>query len=203
MIGRLRGQLLSIDESVVVIDVGGVGYEVELTTAARAALPRCGEPVDVYTHLNVREDAHYLFGFHGALERDLFRLLIKVSNVGPRLAMTVLSGIGPEDLAQCVRDNDVGRLTKLPGVGRKTAERLVMELKDRLDALAIEPRTVASTPRRLAVPRVVEEAESALVQLGYRPAEASRAVNGVFVEGLTTEEVVRRALRRMLVVHET
>ena len=202
MIGRLRGQLVSIDDATVVIDVGGVGYEVELTTAARAALPRCGEAVEVYTHLNVREDAHYLFGFHGALERDLFRLLIKVSNVGPRLAMTVLSGIGPEDLAQCVHDNDAARLTKLPGIGRKTAERLVMELKDRIDALKIEPRSTAAAPRRIAMPRVIEEAESALVQLGYRPAEASRAVNGVFAEGLTTEEVVRNALRRM-VVHET
>jgi Holliday junction DNA helicase RuvA len=155
--------------------------------------------VDLYTHLNVREDAHYLFGFHDALERDLFRLLIKVSNVGPRLAMTVLSGIAPEDLTHCVREGDVGRLTKLPGIGRKTAERLVMELKDRIDKLGVVPRAAPSAPRRLAVPRVVEEAESALVQLGYRPVEASRAVNGVFVEGLSTEDVVRQALRRMVV----
>jgi Holliday junction DNA helicase RuvA len=199
VIGRLRGQLLSIDDMTAVIDVGGVGYEVELTTAARAALVRVGDAVDLYTHLNVREDAHYLFGFHDALERDLFRLLINVSNVGPRLAMTVFSGIAPEDLTQCVREGDVGRLTKLPGIGRKTAERLVMELKDRVDKLGVVQRAASSAPRRLAVPRVVEEAESALVQLGYRPVEASRAVNGVFVEGLSTEDVVRQALRRMVV----
>ena len=202
MIGRLSGRLLSIEEAIVVIDVGGVGYEVELTTAARAALPRNGEPVAIYTHLNVREDAHTLFGFADVLERDLFRLLIKVSNVGPRLAMTVLSGIDAGDLIGCVRENDAARLTKLPGIGRKTAERLVMELKDRVDKLPSVPRAASNAPRRIAVPRVVEEAESALVTLGYRPAEASRAVNGVFVDGLSTEEVVRQALRRM-VVQET
>lgn len=198
MIGRLSGRLLSVDETIVVIDVAGVGYEVELTSAARAVLPRTGEPVELYTHLNVREDAHYLFGFRDALERDLFRLLIKVSNVGPRLAMTVLSGIEPGDLVACVRDNDPSRLTRLPGVGRKTAERLVMELKDRIEKLPVVQRTVSNVPRRITVPRVIEEAESALVGLGYRPAEASRAVNGVFVEGLSTEEVVRQALRRMV-----
>jgi len=198
VIGRLRGSLLAIDEHCIVVDAAGVGYEVDVTTATRAVLPRVGETVQLYTHLSVREDAHTLFGFHSSLERDLFRMLIKVSNVGPRLALTLLSGIDAEDLVACVRDNDIARLVKLPGIGRKTAERLVIELKDRIDRLAVAPRAAGGPSRRNGASRIVEEAESALVQLGYRPAEASRAVNGAYEDGLSTEDVVRRALQRMV-----
>jgi hypothetical protein len=122
VIGRIRGQLLAVEENIVIIDVNGVGYEVEV---AESMLLRttAGQPIELYTHLSVREDAHLLFGFTTVAERDLFRTLIKVSGVGPRLALALLSGMPVAEFARCVRDNDIGRLVKLPGVGKKTAER--------------------------------------------------------------------------------
>lgn len=196
MIGRIKGILAARDEAMVVVDVAGVGYEIELTNVARGALPAVGETVSIFTHLVIREDAHALFGFGNLAERDLFRALIKISGIGPKLAMTLLSGIDVSDFVHCVRDGDITRLTKVPGVGRKTAERLVVELKDRIEKMVHVP--VSATPRRQAEgARVVEEAERALIALGYKPTEASRAINGAFEVGRSTEEVVRAALKRM------
>jgi holliday junction DNA helicase RuvA len=198
MIGRIRGKLLVRDEDAILVDVAGVAYEIEVTPNTSSTLPALGADVALHTHLCIREDAHLLFGFANVAERDLFRQLIKVGGVGPRLALAVLSGMGVADLSRCIRDADIARLVKLPGVGRKTAERLVVELRDRIDTLVGVPdevRPAATTAGR----QVLEEAERALVRLGYRPAEASRAVGNAYSDGQSTEDVVRAALKNMAV----
>jgi Holliday junction DNA helicase RuvA len=196
MIGRIKGILAARDDAMIVVDVAGVGYEIELTNAARSTLPAVGELVAVFTHLVIREDAHALFGFASLAERDLFRSLIKVAGIGPKLALTLLSGIDVTEFVRCVREGDVSSLTRLPGVGRKTAERLVVELKDRIERMANVPHGISRRHTGSSA-RVVEEAERALIALGYKPTEASRAIDGAFVVGHTTEEVVRAALKRM------
>src|SRR5262245_5053954 len=197
MIGRIRGKLISLDEHTILVDVGGVGYEMEVTANTLAALPGVGHDVIVHTHLSVREDAHSLFGFASSSERDLFRTLIKINGVGPKLALTLLAGLDVVELARCIRDGDVARLVKLPGIGKKTAERLVVELKDRIDKLVTIPDVARPRAVEGATRIVIEEAERALIQLGYRPAEASRAIGGAYVQGHSTEDVVRIALKRM------
>jgi Holliday junction DNA helicase RuvA len=198
MIGRIRGQLLVRDEDAILVDVAGVAYEIEVTPNTLAALPALGADVALHTHLCIREDAHLLFGFASVEERNLFRQLIKVGGIGPRLALALLSGMGVADLARCIRDADVARLVKLPGVGRKTAERLVVELRDRIDGLVRVPVT-SPLVESVAGRHVLEEAELALVRLGYRPAEASRAVGNAYCDGQSIEEVVRAALKSMAV----
>ena len=197
MIGRIRGKLISLDEHTILVDVGGVGYEMEVTANTLAALPGVGHDVVVHTHLSVREDAHSLFGFASASERDLFRTLIKINGVGPKLALTLLAGLDVVELARCIRDADVARLVKLPGIGKKTAERLVVELKDRIEKLVAIPDVVRPRAAEPATRLVIEEAERALIQLGFRPAEASRAIGGAYEHGHSTEDVVRIALKRM------
>ena len=197
MIGRIRGKLISLDEHTILVDVGGVGYEMEVTANTLAALPGVGNDVVVHTHLSVREDAHSLFGFASGSERDLFRTLIKINGVGPKLALTLLAGLDVVELARCIRDGDVARLVKLPGIGKKTAERLVVELKDRIDKLVTIPDVARPRAVEGATRIVIEEAERALIQLGYRPAEASRAIGGAYAPGHSTEDVVRIALKRM------
>jgi holliday junction DNA helicase RuvA len=196
MIGRIRGNLVSRDEHTVLVDVAGVGYELEVTPNTLSTLPGNGHDVVLFTHLSIREDAHSLFGFVSVGERDLFRTLIKISGVGPKLALTLLSGMDVADLARCIRDSDVARLVKLPGIGRKTAERLVVELKDRIDRLVRIPETARSRSGD-ASRLVIEEAERALIALGYRPAQASRAISNAYVQGHSTETVVRTALKSM------
>lgn len=195
MIGRLRGILLWKHAPYVLIDVQGVGYEVEVPFSTFFKLPAVGQEAVLHTHLIVREDAHILYGFASETDRGLFRDLIKVNGVGAKMAAAILSGIAVDDFVRCVRDNDVARLVKLPGVGRKTAERLVMEMRDRL-----EGRTAAAPAVKLeagappAAANAVNDAISAMIALGYKPAEASRMVLRVEGEGLSTEEIIRRAL---------
>ena len=198
MIGRLTGTLLAVDEATILIDVGGVGYEVDITATTLTQLPGIGGPVTVHTHFNVREDDQSLFGFHSREERDLFRSLIRVNGVGPRVALGLLSGISVADFARCVADKDIGRLTKVPGIGKKTAERVVIDLEGRVEHLVVSFPTERAAAGAGAASRVVEEAESALIALGYRPVEASRAVGDAFEEGFSTEEVVRVALKKMV-----
>jgi holliday junction DNA helicase RuvA len=196
MIGRIRGKLVALDEHAILVDVAGVGYELEVTPNTVSALPPLGQDVVLHTHLSIRDDAHLLYGFDSVGERDLFRLLIRISGVGPKLALTLLSGMDVADLARCIRDSDVARLVKLPGIGRKTAERLVVELRDRIDRLVRVPDE--ARPRVGAGARhVLEEAERALIALGYRPAEATRAVGNAYISGNSTEDVVRAALKNM------
>ncbi len=198
MIGRLRGTLLAKDDDTVLVDVNGVGYELEITPDTLSRMPAVGADVALYTHLVIRDDAHLLYGFASVGERDLFRQLIKCSGVGPKLGMALLAGLPVAELARCIRDSDVARLVKLPGVGKKTAERLVVELRDRIESLVQMPEHSRTQPGDGAR-HVVEEAERALIALGYRPAEASRAVGNAYEAGRTTEEVVRAALKRMAV----
>ncbi len=201
MIGRIQGVLLEVDPPHVLVDVQGVGYEVELPTSALYNLPPKGERVVLHTHYVVREDAHLLYGFLARRDRELFRLLIRVNSVGPKLALTILSGFEPKAFVHVVEDNNISALTKLPGVGRKTAERLLVEMRDRLKDWYAEVGTDVSLSRLegavTGAGRDLDEAQAALVALGYKPAEAARAVTAVAKEGMATEAIIREALRGM------
>ena len=198
MIGRLRGTLLEKQPPQLLLDVGGVGYEVSAPMTTFYELPETGNEVTLHTHLAVREDAHVLYGFLREQDRALFRNLIKVSGVGPKLALAILSGMSADEFAGCVHGGNSAALTKLPGVGKKTAERLVIEMKDRLKdwqgaALPGAVAGAAATPASDAV----KDAISALVGLGYKPQEASKMVSRLECEGLSSEEVIRLALKSM------
>lgn len=190
MIGRIDGNLVEVNDQTALIDVAGMGYEVEISIPALAALPRAGGQVVLFTHFIVRDDAQLLYGFSSRGERDLFRALLRISGVGPRLALSVISSVDIGDLALAAAQNDVSRLVQVPGVGRKTAERLLLDLKDRLADLDI----AAPGRPRAAPPAAVAEAEGALVALGYKAGEAARAVASVDGEDLSAEQVVRKAL---------
>lgn len=204
MIGRLQGILIEKSPPHLLIDVNGVGYEVDAPMTTFYQLPKNGETVILHTHLVVREDAQQLFGFASLKERTLFRILIRVNGVGPKLALTILSGIEPAAFVRCIENQDVSTLVKLPGVGKKTAERLVIEMRDRLkefdDRAAIQA-VAGQAP--LSVDQVgsdendpVQEAVAALIALGYKPQEASRAV--AQVEGDDSATLIRLALKGMV-----
>ena len=198
MIGRLQGVLLRKEPPALMLDVGGVGYELEAPMTTFYELPAVGERVTLYTHLVVREDAHLLYGFVREAQRRLFRELLKVNGVGPRVALAVLSGLSDEEFSRCVADEDIARLTKVPGIGRKTAERLVIEMRDQLPKdIPIPASTATAGPVVPGDP--VSEAVSALVALGYKPNEASRAVRSASTKGLSAEEIIRQALKGMAV----
>ena len=196
MIGRLHGILLEKQPPQLLLDVNGVGYDVQAPMTTFYELPVTGSEVTLHTHLAIREDAHVLYGFLREQDRTLFRSLIKVSGVGPKLALAILSGVSADEFVACVHREDSGALTKLPGVGKKTAERLVVEMKDRLKEWqgAVLP-SGAATQVSVRPTDAVKDAISALVSLGYKPQEASRMVSQVECEGLTSEEVIRLALR--------
>lgn len=193
MIGRLRGKLLHKEPPSLLIDVGGVGYELEAPMTTFYDLPALGATITLYTHMVVRDDAQLLYGFSREPQRRLFRSLIKVSGIGPRVALAILSGLSEHEFVQCISTEDITRLSQAPGVGRKTAQRLVVEMRDQaFMASGVRPVVGAE-----AVPQdPIAEAVSALVALGYRPSEASRAVQGVSPTGLTTEDIIRHALKR-------
>ena len=193
MIGFLRGVLVAKSPPGLTVDVGGVGYDVEAPMSTFYALPPVGEQVRMLTHLAVREDAQTLYGFGTEAERRLFRNLLKISGVGPRSALAILSGVSVDAFAQCVRSEDIAALTRIPGVGRKTAERLVIEMRDRLDVPAgVE---LAGAPRALAGQTAIEgEAFSAMLALGYKAAEATRLIK-LAGSAATTEDLIRRALQ--------
>jgi Holliday junction DNA helicase RuvA len=202
MIGRLTGTLALKQPPALMIDVGGVGYELEAPLSSFYDLPETGETVTLFVHPVVREDAHLLFGFARESERRLFRALLRVSGVGARMALAVLSGMSADEFARCIESDDVTALTKLPGIGKKTAERLVVEMRDRLqdselhDALPAAPGQPAAADAPAAEGgNPVGDAVSALVALGYRSSEANRMIRGVDTTDLTTEEIIRRALR--------
>lgn len=203
MIGRLRGVLLAKQAPELLLDVGGIGFEVHVSLATFYELPAVGERVELYTHHVVREDAQLLFGFLEQRERSLFRSLIKVNGVGPRLALTILSGMEPDRFVAAVLGNDSAALVKLPGVGRKTAERLLVEMRDKLNEWdgSTVAATATATPAagERALPYQLDEAESALLGLGYKPQEASRAVAAAAGKGpQSTEQLIRLALQGML-----
>jgi Holliday junction DNA helicase RuvA len=205
MIGRLQGLLLTKDDNEILLDVQGVGYEVEVPASTLVMLPEPGNNTVLYTHFVVREDAQQLYGFIDLKERALFRLLIKVNGVGPKLALGLLSHMEGGKFVSCVMNNDVNALVKLPGVGRKTAERLIIEMRDRLKEWELEygkPDEVAISPRATRTDSL-QEAESALISLGYKPLEASRAIvhaaNSLETDNQphTTEQLIRLALRNL------
>jgi Holliday junction DNA helicase RuvA len=193
MIGSVHGRIASKTPPQLTVEVGGLGYELEAPMSTFFLLPAVGEEVRLLTHLVVREDAHILYAFATENERRLFRSLIKVSGVGPKIALALLSGISVEAFALCVQNQDIAALTRVPGIGRKTAERLVVEMRDRLGPAA-DPATfaVASTP---AAANPEAEAFGALVALGYRPAEATRLLKAAGPGTHSTEELIRRALQ--------
>ena len=200
MIGRLRGTLAEKQPPHLLLDVDGVGYEVEVPMTTLYRLPAQGEVVTLHTHLVVREDAHLLYGFGEKRERELFRELIRLNGVGPKLALALMSSLEVDELVRCVQAQDTSVLVKVPGVGKKTAERLLVELKDRFKAWENLP-TISPLvlPNQAAGAASAEaDAVSALVALGFKPQEASRAVAAVEGEDLSSEELIRRALKGMV-----
>ncbi len=197
MIGFLRGKLAAKHPPVLLLDVGGVGYEVEAPMSTFYGLPGVGADVMLHTHLVVREDAHILFGFGTERERSLFREVIKISGVGPRIALGILSGITVDEFHRCVEAQDAAALTRIPGIGRKTAERLIIEMRDRLKVLATgQPFEVRGAAGATATgPNPQAEAFSALVALGYKPAEVTRLLQKIDPSVTTTEDLIRHALR--------
>ena len=200
MIGFLRGILVYKAAPFLVLDVQGVGYEVEAPMTTFYDLPAINQEIKLHTHLVVREDAHILFGFSAEAERSLFRTLIKVNGVGPKLALTILSGQSAEEFHRCIHDNDIQALVRLPGVGKKTAERLVIEMRDRLpnlgDAVITDAAILGSAARLVGNPK--QEAVNALCSLGYKPLDASKMVQNISAEGKTCEDIIRQALQGAL-----
>lgn len=195
MIGFLRGIIVDKQPPLLVIDVNGVGYEIYAPMSTFYLLPELQQSVTLLTHLVVREDAHLLYGFYQRQERELFRALIKVNGVGPKLALSILSGITTHEFVQCVQDNDVSRLIHIPGIGKKTAERLVIETRDALAHWATEAATVTTFSIEQ---RYIQDAVSALTTLGYKPNEAQRAIKQVQHQGRSSEELIRLALQKMV-----
>lgn len=194
MIGFLRGVLVAKQPPSLLVDVRGVGYEVDAPMSTFYSLPEPGAEVLLYTHLTIREDAHSLFGFITETERALFRTLIKVNGVGARLALGILSSLSTEEFHRAVEYQDTARLVRLPGVGKKTAERLIIELRDRLPA----PGTVTLPGTgTLAAPAAspAEDAASALIALGFKPQDANALIRKIACEGKTSEEIIRLALQ--------
>lgn len=200
MIASLRGTLTEKEGSLCVVEAAGVGYLVQVSTHTAAKLPDVDEPVFLHTHQVVREDALMLFGFTDLEERRLFELLITVSGIGPKVALAVLSGLQPQALARAIREENLTSLVAIPGVGRKTAERLVVELRDKLDVMALASGA-APAPAQGVLPRAerYQDAVAALVRLGYSASQAQEAVRNVAEGGetLSLEDLVRRALARL------
>ena len=197
MIGRLRGEIVFKQPPYLMVDVKGVGYELESPISTFYNLPPEGDQVTLFTHLAVREDAHVLYGFANESERALFRILLRVSGVGAKMALAILSGMSAGEFASCIQSNDTAALMRLPGIGKKTAERLVIELRDRLERSdsSISSQLHGSNHSAAVGTSPVTDAIGALVALGYKPAEANRMVRAVQSEGLESEAIIRAALK--------
>ena len=208
MIGRLSGELIEKQPPQLLLDVSGVGYEVEASMNTFYKLPQTGARVTLHTHFVVREDAQLLYGFIDKEERTLFRALIKVNGVGPKMALSILSGINPEAFVRCVHDEDSTALVKVPGVGKKTAERLIVEMKDKVkDIILSDPAEftldggMPMAMEQAVNDQAVTEAESALVALGYKPVQATKSVaqaGKALGVGASSEELIRAALKSMV-----
>ncbi len=202
MIGKIRGIILEKQPPELVVDVHGIGYEVNASMSTFYQLPECGQEVNLFTHLIVREDAHLLFGFYTQDERHLFRTLLKVNGVGPRLALTILSSTTPEGFVSSVLNNDTASLVRLPGVGKKTAERLVIEMRDKVadwkTPILTPIEEDGGKPKGSRRHNMLQDAISALIALGYKPQEANRTVTKIDDGIASSEELIRRALREMM-----
>ena len=203
MIGRLKGTLLTKQPPTLLLDVNGVGYEVDAPMSTFYQLPDIEQEVILHTHLVVREDVQQLCGFATTTERSMFRSLIKINGVGPKLALSILSAISANDFARCIQDSDTATLVRLPGVGKKTAERLVIEMRDKLKDWQTD--TTASDKSAVGMIEIthvvdpVEEAVSALIALGYKPPQASRMVTQIDSRDLTSEDIIRDALKASII----
>jgi len=197
MIGRLRGEIVSKHPPRLMLDIGGVGYELEAPMSTFYDLPPVGESVTLVTHLTVREDAWILYGFLREEDRTLFRNLLKVSGVGARMALAILSGMDAQRFALCVRQEDIAALIRLPGIGKKTAQRLVIDMRDRVDAVpARSPAGIAAgLPVGGAGNSALTDAVDALTALGYRPADADRMARAADDGTKNSEEIIRAALK--------
>ncbi len=193
MIGRLSGALIEKNPPSILVNVQGVGYEVDVPMSTFYGLPDVGEPVELHTHFVVREDAQLLFGFGTVRERALFRALLKVNGVGAKVALSILSGLSAEEFFQCVAAKDAVTLTRVPGIGKKTAERLLVEMQDKVDALA-GGSVQQGLPTEPAL-SVRSQASEALLALGYKAAEAKRLLDKTAVDGQSVEDMIRAALR--------
>ncbi len=202
MIGRLKGVLVEKQSPQLVIDVQGVGYEVEAPLSTLFRLPALGQSVELYTHFVVREDAQLLFGFFTKEERALFRTLIRVNGVGPKMGIAILSGIDADDFARCINQDDTGALVRIPGVGKKTAERLIVEMRDKMrdwlpadGGFALQGEGPADSDNS-----ALQEAESALISLGYKPAQAAKAVAQArqLLGSGNVEALIRQSLKSMV-----
>jgi len=197
MIGRIRGNLVYKQPPLILVEVGGVGYEIQVPMTTLFQLPELGAQVSLVTHFVVREDAQLLYGFIDERDRTLFRQLIKVNGVGPKLALTILSGMDASSFVRCIQRDDISSLVALPGVGKKTAERLLIEMRDKLkDWLALANESDGTVATSVAVMDIVGDAEGALIALGYKPVEASRMVAAINDDTITdSEELIRLALK--------
>ena len=196
MIGRLRGELVAKEPPLLLLDVNGVGYDVEAPMSTFYDLPGLGQQVVLFTHLAIRDDAHVLYGFTTESERALFRPLLKVSGVGAKMALAILSCMSADEFSSYVEAGDTAALVRLPGIGKKTAERLIVEMRDRLEKLDLVSGT--SVPRAASVqrePDPVADAVGALIALGYKPNDASRMVRSIDSDGLSSEEIIRASLK--------
>ena len=197
VIGRISGTLLSAQPPILLIDIGGLGYEVEAPMSVFYDLPDIGQTVTLVTHLQVKDDGHTLFGFSGESQRQLFRNLLKVSGIGAKLALTILSGMPTDELVLLVSSGDAVGLTRLPGIGKKTAERLIIELRDKLEGLPMSTGSASGVPGS-AQPGAMAEAIQALQSLGYKPRECHSMVHAVATEKMSAEIIIREALKSMV-----
>ncbi|PKI17476.1 Holliday junction branch migration protein RuvA [Colwellia sp. 12G3] len=211
MIGRLRGTLVEKNSPEILIECAGVGYEVTMPMTSIYALPELDQQAIIYTHFVVREDAQLLYGFANKVERKLFRLLIKVNGVGPKLALAILSNMSADQFVSCVRHDDITAIVKIPGVGKKTAERLLIEMRDRLkDWQAQQIHLVSDDgvmPEQFSADLSLDstfisdnkgDAINALLSLGYKQVQADKAVKSVYNRGMSSENIIRDALKSML-----
>ena len=196
MIGRLQGKVLEKQAPDLLIDVQGVGYEVLVSLNTFFDIPEVGSVVTLHTHFVVREDNQQLYGFTQLSERSLFRNLVKVNGVGPKMALAILSGMSANDFALCVHNNDIATMVKVPGVGKKTAERLLIEMRDKIGD--IDASSAGSAGASDSQSDIAQEAESALIALGYKPADAAKIINRVADQSITdASQLIRLALKSM------
>ena len=198
MIGLLRGKVAHKQPPVLILDVQGVGYELQAPMSTFYQLPTEDEPVTLYTHLAVREDAQLLYGFANLAERTLFRTLIRINGVGGKMALAILSGMSHTEFTQAIQTGNVAALTRLPGVGKKTAERLILDMKDRLPGTTIPAQPGNTTQATMPTPMVStarDDALGALLALGYKPTEGQRMLKTVTDDTLSVEDMIRQALQ--------
>lgn len=201
MIGKISGVLEEKNTHQALIDVNGLSYEVEVPITTSFDMPEIGSKVQLYTHFVVREDAQLLYGFLKKSDREMFRVLIKVNGVGPKVALAILSGLDSVSLIRCVQNDDLATLVKLPGIGKKTAERLLIELRDKVKALLASEPSLSAVGALSFLPvsvSVENEAEEALIALGYKPQAAAKSIKSCKQEGQTVEDLIKAALKNMM-----